>query len=74
MAAVLVVARPNIDRVWRLSAPLKPGARVSYERIDMRYGGAGLIAPKHEVRLAATLADDAKGRAFHADPSRRGLT
>jgi ribokinase len=79
MADVLVVARPNVDRVWRLSAPLAPGGRNSCERVDDRYGGGGfytgaaLIALKHRVRLVATLAGDAKGQAFRDDLIRMGF-
>ncbi|SFK59602.1 hypothetical protein [Methylocapsa palsarum] len=79
MATVLVVTRPNLDRVWRLSTPLKTGARSSYERVNFRYGGGGfyagsaLIALRHHVRLAATLADDAQGRAFRSDLIKAGF-
>lgn len=79
MATVLVIARPNLDRVWRLSAPLVVGGRNAYEHIEERYGGGGfytgsaLIALGHHVRLMATLADDAKGRAFRGDLHRAGF-
>ncbi|SFK81692.1 PfkB family carbohydrate kinase [Methylocapsa palsarum] len=79
MADVLVVARPNLDRVWRLASPLAPGGRSSYERVEDRYGGGGfftgaaLIALGHRVRLVATLADDAQGRAFRDDLIKMGF-
>ncbi len=79
MATVLIIARLNIDRVWRLTAPLVAGGRNSYKSIDERYGGGGfytgiaLVTLKHRVRLAATIADDPKGRRFRSDPIKFGF-
>ncbi len=73
MATILTIARANIDRVWHLTAPLVAGGRNSYKSIDERYGGGGfytgiaLVTLKHRVRLAATIADDPKGRRFRSD-------
>jgi sugar/nucleoside kinase (ribokinase family) len=79
MAVVLVAARCNLDRVWRLAMPLKPGGRHSYRSVEERYGGGGtytgsaLAALGHSVRLAGTLADDDRGRRYRADLSARGF-
>ena len=79
MASILVIARPNLDRAWRLEAPLVPGARIAFGRVDERYGGSGfftgsaLIALGHRVLLAGTLADDERGRAYRCDLIRAGF-
>jgi sugar/nucleoside kinase (ribokinase family) len=64
MATVLVAARCNLDRVWRLAMPLRPGTRHSYSSVEERAGGGGTYTGSalrtlgHAVRLAGTLADD----------------
>lgn len=79
MASILLIARANLDRTWRLDAPLAPGARISYHCVDEGYGGGGfftgsaLIALEHRVRLAATLADDERGRAYRSDLIKAGF-
>jgi sugar/nucleoside kinase (ribokinase family) len=68
MARILVVGSVNIDRIWRLNAPVREGARISYQRIETRYGGGGyytgrtLLALGHDVRLLTRLANDESGR------------
>lgn len=72
MARFLVTASVNIDRVWWLNAPLRQGSRISYDRIETRYGGGGyytgttLLKLGHEVRLQARLSDDGPGRKCRA--------
>lgn len=69
MGHVLVVGSVNLDRVWRLDAPLRAGARLTHEGMTLRCGGGGfntgatLLALGHRVSLAATLSTDAAGRA-----------
>ena len=73
MATVLVAARCNLDRVWHLASPLRPGGRVSFTGETERYGGGGtytgsaLAALGHDVRLVGPLADDDRGRRYRAD-------
>ncbi len=68
MARILVVGSVNIDRIWWLNAPVREGARISYDRIENRYGGGGyytgrtLLSLGHDVRLLTRLADDEPGR------------
>lgn len=79
MATVLVVGSVNVDRVWRLAAPLRSGARLTFTDVSTRLGGGGfttgaaLLALGHAVRLVATLADDGGGRVCHAALVRRGF-
>lgn len=68
VARILIVGNVNIDRVWRLTAPVREGARISYERIEARYGGGGfftgrtLLSLGHDVRLMTRLGRDDQGR------------
>jgi sugar/nucleoside kinase (ribokinase family) len=79
MARILVVGSVNIDRVWQLSAPVRAGARIAYDRIDTRYGGGGyytgrtLLALGHKVRLLARLCDDEPGHQCRAMLEREGF-
>lgn len=69
MAHVLVVGSVNVDRLWRLTAPLRAGERLTRGEMQLRCGGGGfntgaaLLALGHRVTLAATLSTDAAGRA-----------
>lgn len=69
MAHVLVVGSVNVDRVWRLDAPLRTGGRLSRGEVTLRPGGGGfntgaaLLALGHRVTLAAALSTDAAGDA-----------
>lgn len=69
MAHILVAGNVNLDRVWSLDAPVRPGARLAYHARTLRCGGGGfntgaaLLALGHRVSLATTLGQDAAGRA-----------
>ncbi len=79
MARILIVANINVDRLWRLSQPLRPGARIAHEGIAARMGGGGwytgaeLLARGHRVRIMTRLADDAAGRRCRAALEARGF-
>lgn len=79
MATVLVVGSVNVDRIWHLATPVRAGGRLTCTGRETRLGGGGfntgaaLLALGHSVRLVATLADDADGRACHAALERRGF-
>ncbi|MDQ0347129.1 carbohydrate kinase family protein [Ancylobacter vacuolatus] len=72
MGHVLVVGSVNVDRIWRLTAPLRSGERLTREEVTLRPGGGGfntgaaLLALGHRVTLAATLSTDAAGAACRA--------
>ncbi|TCK30222.1 ribokinase [Ancylobacter aquaticus] len=69
MGHVLVVGSVNVDRIWRLAAPLQAGERLTRSDVALRFGGGGfntgaaLLALGHRVTLVATLSTDAAGRA-----------
>lgn len=69
MGHILVAGSVNVDRLWRLDAPLRGGARLTYHSATLRCGGGGfttgaaLLALGHAVTIVATLADDGLGRA-----------
>lgn len=69
MAHVLVIGSVNVDRLWRLTAPLRAGERLTRGEMSLRLGGGGfntgaaLRALGHRVTLVATLSTDAAGRA-----------
>ncbi|MBS7543638.1 PfkB family carbohydrate kinase [Ancylobacter oerskovii] len=69
MGHILVAGSVNVDRIWRLDAPLRGGARLTYEGHALRCGGGGfntgaaLLALGHAVTLVATLAEDDLGQA-----------
>jgi sugar/nucleoside kinase (ribokinase family) len=79
VARILIVGSVNIDRVWWLDAPLRAGARLSYDRIERRYGGGGyytgltLAVLGHDVRLLTRLAGDDDGRRCLAMLEQAGL-
>jgi ribokinase len=68
VARILILGSVNLDRVWRLEAPLRAGGRTGYREVDARVGGGGfntgcaLIALGHDVAIAASLAGDGGGR------------
>lgn len=72
MAHILVVGSVNVDRLWRLDAPLRAGGRLTRHDLVLRLGGGGfntgaaLLALGHRVTLAATLSTDAAGAACRA--------
>mgnify|MGYP001810489958 CR=1 FL=1 len=72
MGHVLVVGSVNVDRIWRLAAPLRAGERLTWEAVTLRCGGGGfntgatLLALGHRVTLVATLSTDAAGTACRA--------
>lgn len=79
MAKILIIASVNLDRVWRLNAPLRSGGRAAYQDVEFRFGGGGfnsgraLRACGHDVSLLTSLADDAAGRACRAALERIGV-
>ncbi len=78
-ADLLLIATIALDRIWRLDAPLRPGARIAWRSITPRHGGGGfntgtlLAALGHRVRVAGVVCDDAQGRESLAEMARRGL-
>ncbi|WP_342358868.1 PfkB family carbohydrate kinase [Terrarubrum flagellatum] len=68
MAKILVIGRVNLDRIWRLNAPLRSGGRTAYHGVETRFGGGGfsssrvLAACGHHVAVLTSFADDAAGR------------
>jgi sugar/nucleoside kinase (ribokinase family) len=78
VARILIVGSVNIDRIWWLNAPLRAGTRLSYDRIERRYGGGyytglALAALGHDVRLLTRLAGDDDGRRCLAMLEQTGL-
>lgn len=79
MTDILLIATTAIDRIWRLDAPLRPGARLTWRSIEERFGGGGintggpLAALGHRVRVAGVVHDDAKGRALLDEMARLGI-
>ncbi|SCW69502.1 carbohydrate kinase family protein [Ancylobacter rudongensis] len=72
MGHVLVAGSVNVDRIWRLAAPLRAGERLTRSEVTLRCGGGGfntgaaLLALGHRVTLVATLSTDAAGAACRA--------
>lgn len=79
MTDILLIATTAIDRIWRLDAPLRPGARLAWRSIEERFGGGGintggpLATLGHRVAVAGVVHDDAKGRALLAELARLGI-
>ena len=79
MTDILLIATTAIDRIWRLDAPLRPGARLTWTSREERFGGGGintggpLAALGHRVAVAGVVQDDAKGRALLAEMARLGM-
>lgn len=69
MSRVLVAGNVNHDRIWHLDRPLSAGERLNCLSRETRLGGGAfhtgmqLLHLGHDVLLAATLMDDAPGRA-----------
>jgi hypothetical protein len=71
--SVVVIGHINHDRVWRLKAPLRSGARITWSERRIRLGGGGYYTARRlmdlgrPVRLVSTLCNDSHGRwAFNA--------
>lgn len=79
MTDILLIATTAIDRIWRLDAPLRPGARLAWTSREERFGGGGintggpLAALGHRVQVAGVVHDDEKGQALLAELARLGL-
>jgi len=79
LSDILLIATTAIDRIWRLDAPLRPGARLGWRSIEERFGGGGintggpLAALGHRVAVAGVVHDDEKGRALLAELARLGI-
>lgn len=65
---IIVIGHINHDRIWRLNAPLRSGARISWSDRRVRLGGGGyytarrLMELDHPVCLVSTLKGDHHGR------------
>ncbi|HVI27409.1 PfkB family carbohydrate kinase [Hansschlegelia sp.] len=79
MARILLFGGVNVDRVWRLNAPLRTGGNNLFGAHESRVGGCGyntgcaLIALGHQVAIVTALATDAGGRACRAALQARGF-
>lgn len=79
MTDILLIATTAIDRIWRLDAKLRPGARLTWRTIEERFGGGGintggpLAALGHRVAVAGVVHNDAKGRDLLAEMARLGI-
>lgn len=64
---IIVIGHINHDRIWRLNAPLRSGARISWSDRRVRLGGGGYYTARrlmdlgHSVCLVSTLKDDRYG-------------
>jgi sugar/nucleoside kinase (ribokinase family) len=79
LARFVVAAAVNLDRISRLTAPLRPGRRHHVVDVETRLGGGGyttgevLLAAGHAVALVSSLADDGDGRDALAALRARGF-
>ncbi|MBV2185141.1 MAG: carbohydrate kinase [Rhizobium sp.] len=66
--SVVVIGHINHDRIWRLKAPLRSGARITWSERRFRLGGGGYYTARRlmelgrPVRLVSTLYNDRHGR------------
>lgn len=66
--SIIVIGHINHDRIWRLKAPLRSGARIAWSDRRIRLGGGGYYTARRlmdfgrPVRLVSTLCRDGHGR------------
>lgn len=67
-SSVVVIGHINHDRIWRLKAPLRSGARITWSERRIRLGGGGYYTARRlmdlgrPVCLVSTLCNDRHGR------------
>lgn len=67
-SSVVVIGHINHDRIWRLKAPLRSGARITWSERRIRLGGGGYYTARRlmelgrKVTLVSTLCNDDHGR------------